>query len=60
MKKIIPFLVAIKTRVKDIHWDNSTDGITDISGRYLFNDYQSITETGVVTVKTDRTNDRAI
>ena len=31
--KLPPFFIAIKTRVKEIHWDNGTTGITNIRGR---------------------------
>ena len=59
--KIIPhFLIAIKTKSKEIHWDDRTTGITNVNGKGLFDKYHIITETGGITTKDACTNDRAV
>ena len=55
-----PFLVSIKTKVIEMHWDNRTTGITDVNGKDLFSDYCSIAKSDIATSKAARTSDRAI
>ena len=43
-----------------MHWDDRKTGITNVNGKEIFGEYQSITETDVATAKADCTNGREI
>ena len=60
VKKFPPLLVTIKRRVIYMHWDDRKTGITNVNGKEIFGEYQSITETDVATAKADCTNGREI
>ena len=60
VNKFPPFFITIKTRVKEIHWEDGTTGITNGNGEDVFGNYHIITATDVATAKAARTNYRAI
>ncbi len=57
VKKFPPFLITLKIKAKDMHWDDPTTGITIVACKNIFDAYDNISDAEVAAAKVARTDD---